>query len=405
MHAARLSALVVRRVAPRLHHAARVLPPRRDLATDAPTATRTTATNTHTTTRRQRIDDGRTLDDFIQDAADDAESPQLPAERLRLPDNLPNMGPRLPKPSWLKADLPTSPSYHRLKSTVKELGLATVCEEAKCPNIGECWGGKEGTATATIMLMGDTCTRGCRFCAVKTSKTPGALDADEPKKVAEAIHKWGLDYVVLTSVNRDDLPDGGSHHFAATVRHLKSQPISPLVEVLTPDFQGNLAHVSLVASSGVDVYAHNIETVEPLQRYVRDPRASYAQSLAVLKHVKEKHPHLLTKTSLMLGCGETPDEVRATLRDLRSIGVDVVTLGQYLRPTKRHMKVAEWVTPEAFDVWRQEAEAMGFAYVASGPLVRSSYKAGELYLKKRIETQQKQLREALGKQSEHVPIV
>jgi len=344
--------------------------------------------------------DGLTLDDFVSGggpasssaeaaAALAARAATLESEAVELQDipaNIVNKTGRDPKPSWLKADLPTSDNYHRLKATVKELGLATVCEEAKCPNIGHCWGGKDGTATATIMLMGDTCTRGCRFCAVKTSKTPPPLDKDEPRKVAEAINKWGLSYVVLTSVDRDDLPDGGAEHIAQTVRFLKSEARSPLVECLTPDFQGNLEHVSLVASSGLDVFAHNVETVEALQRFVRDRRAGYAQSLAVLRHVKENFPALLTKTSLMLGCGETAAEIRATLRDLRAAGVDVVTFGQYLRPTKRHMKVQEFVTPEAFEAWQREAEGMGFLYVASGPLVRSSYKAGELFLANHIAT-------------------
>jgi len=356
-----------------------------------------TNSSVSTSQRQRRIDlnDGLTLDDFISgevtaNAAADTESieaEELLRNRYRalpMPDNIPNKG-VAPKPSWLKAEAPTNDNYRRLKSTVKRLGLATVCEEAKCPNIGECWGGKKGTATATIMLMGDTCTRGCRFCSVKTSRTPPPLDPNEPDKVAQAIHEWGLDYVVLTSVDRDDLSDGGAEHFAQTVRKLKTGATPPLVECLTPDFSGNLEHVSLVASSGLDVYAHNIETVEPLQRWVRDRRANYAQSMTVLKHVKEKFPHLITKTSIMLGCGETVDEVRATLHDLRAIGVDVVTFGQYLRPTKRHMKVAEYVTPEAFAMWKQEAESLGFLYCASGPLVRSSYKAGEMFIKNVIQ--------------------
>jgi len=230
-------------------------------------------------------------------------------------------------------------------------------------------------------LMGDTCTRGCRFCSVKTSKTPPPLDPNEPAKVSTAIAKWGLDYVVLTSVDRDDLADGGAHHIAETVALLKSRPNAPLVECLTPDFRGNLDHVSLVCDSGLDVYAHNVETVEGLQRFVRDYRANYKQSLSVLAHVKRRCPHILTKTSIMLGCGETEDEVRQTLTDLRAIDVDIVTLGQYLRPTNKHMKVSSFVEPAVFEQWQREAEQMGFLYVASGPLVRSSYKAGELYVK------------------------
>jgi lipoic acid synthetase len=302
----------------------------------------------------------------------------------------------VPKPSWLKAEPPSGANYQALKATVKGLGLATVCEEAKCPNIGECWGGKKGTATATIMLMGDTCTRGCRFCSVKTSRTPAALDAGEPEKVSEAIAKWGLDYVVLTSVDRDDLPDGGSAHIARTIELLKAKKPSLLVECLTPDFQGHLPHVHAVAASGLDVYAHNIETVEPLQKFVRDRRAGYAQSLSVLRYVKDTFPQLLTKTSIMLGCGESQAEVQRTLEDLRAAGVDVVTFGQYLRPTPKHMKVAAFVEPSVFEEWKRVADGMGFLYVASGPLVRSSYKAGEFYLQNVLEKrrEEKMQREA-----------
>jgi len=287
------------------------------------------------------------------------------------------------KPAWLKAEFVKGESlenYQRLKDTVKGLGLATVCEEARCPNIGECWGGKEGTATATIMLMGDTCTRACRFCAVKTSNAPPPLDPQEPQKVATAIHKWGLDYVVLTSVDRDDLPDGGAAHMAECIAKLKDTESPPLVECLTPDFSGNLDQIEVVARSGLDVFAHNMETVEALQSRVRDRRANYEQSLTVLRHVKECVPDMVTKTSLMLGCGETDDEILKTLHDLRENNVDVVTFGQYLRPTKKHMKVGKYVTPEEFQHWQDVSESLGFLYVASGPLVRSSYKAGEFFL-------------------------
>lgn len=314
--------------------------------------------------------DGLKLEDFI--GLQKGQAPVKPVVR---------------KPAWLKADAPSGENYEKLKSTVKDLGLATVCQEARCPNIGECWGGKKGTATATIMLMGDTCTRGCRFCAVKTSKTPPPLDPNEPEKVSQAIHKWGLDYVVLTSVDRDDLPDGGAAHIAKTVHLLKNPSTgkAPLVECLTPDFRGELKYVEQVALSGLDVYAHNVETVEALQRVVRDYRAGYKQSLSVLQHVKKVKPSMITKTSIMLGCGEKEEEVRQTLKDLRGIGVDVVTFGQYLRPTKRHMKVAEYVTPEVFKMWQEESEKMGFLYVASGPLVRSSYRAGEFFLENLIK--------------------
>ena len=296
----------------------------------------------------------------------------------------------LPKPRWLKAAPADSDNYQRLRSTVRELGLATVCEEARCPNIGECWGGgQDNLATATIMIMGDTCTRGCRFCSVKTSRAPPPLDPEEPEKVSTAIAKWGLDYVVLTSVDRDDLPDQGSGHFRSVVQKLKAKSPDLLVEALTPDFQGNQDLIKAVAESGLDVYAHNMETVERLTPRVRDRRAAYQQSLDVLKYVKSLETGCLTKTSLMLGLGETDEEIRQTLRDLRAIDVDVVTFGQYLQPTKKHLPVKEYITPEKFEEWKVEGEAMGFKYVASGPLVRSSYKAGEFFLKSLLQQQKK----------------
>jgi len=290
------------------------------------------------------------------------------------------------KPSWLKAEMPRGENYERLRSTVRSLKLATVCEEARCPNIGECWGGAKGTATATIMIMGDTCTRGCSFCSVKTSRKPPPLDPNEPESVSKAIAEWGLDYVVLTSVDRDELEDQGANHFAQTVRLLKQKSPHILVECLTPDFRGQQQLISLVATSGLDVFAHNVETVERLQKRVRDYRAGYKQSLQVLEHAKASKDGLVTKTSIMLGLGEEASEIRQTMKDLRSSGVDVVTFGQYLRPTRRHMTVNRFVTPEEFDQWREEAQQLGFRYVASGPMVRSSYKAGELFLKGMIES-------------------
>ena len=296
----------------------------------------------------------------------------------------------LPKPRWLKAAPADSANYQHLRSTVRELGLATVCEEARCPNIGECWGGGEdNSATATIMIMGDTCTRGCRFCSVKTSRAPSPLDPQEPEKVSTAIAKWGLDYVVLTSVDRDDLPDQGSNHFRQVVQKLKEKSPNLLVEALTPDFSGQQDLIHAVATSGLDVYAHNMETVERLTPRVRDRRAAYQQSLDVLEYVKSLETGCLTKTSIMLGLGETDDEIRQTLSDLRSIDVDVVTFGQYLQPTKKHLPVKEYITPEKFDEWQKEGEAMGFKYVASGPLVRSSYKAGEFFLKNLLRQEKK----------------
>jgi lipoic acid synthetase len=294
----------------------------------------------------------------------------------------------LPKPRWLKAKPADSDNYKELFKTVRELGLSTVCEEARCPNIGECWGGGEdNTATATIMIMGDTCTRGCRFCSVKTSRAPPPLDPEEPVKVATAIAAWGLDYVVLTSVDRDDLPDQGSEHFRQVVQQLKLKKPDLLVEALTPDFQGNHDMIHKVATSGLDVYAHNVETVEALTSRVRDHRANYRQSMEVLRYVKTLGTGCLTKTSIMLGLGETDEQVRQTMKDLRAVDVDVVTFGQYLQPTKKHIPVKEYVTPEKFEEWQKEGDAMGFKYVASGPLVRSSYKAGEFFLKNLVEEQ------------------
>ena len=284
-------------------------------------------------------------------------------------------------PSWLKTTIPTSSNFNKIKSDLRGLGLHTVCEEARCPNIGECWGGSDKSkATATIMLMGDTCTRGCRFCSVKTSRTPAPLDPHEPEHVAEAISRWGLGYVVLTSVDRDDHPDGGSRHFTETIRKIKLKAPKTLVEALVGDFWGDLSATARVAKSGLDVFAHNIETVEALTPYVRDRRATFRQSLRALEHAKEVVPGLITKTSIMLGLGEQDDEIIHALMELRKVGVDVVTFGQYMRPTKKHLKVERYVTPEEFDRWRHHAEGMGFLYVASGPLVRSSFKAGEFFI-------------------------
>jgi lipoic acid synthetase len=281
---------------------------------------------------------------------------------------------------------PAGERYLQLKDMMKELKLATVCQEAQCPNIGECWGG----GTATIMLMGDTCTRGCRFCNVKTGNPKGKLDLEEPRKVAYAISKMDLEYIVLTSVDRDDLPDGGSGHFARTVALLKELTPGLIVEVLTPDFRGDEGQIRAIVDAEPDVFAHNVETVERLTKRVRDPRAGYAQSLRVLEYVKEYDESRFTKTSVMLGLGETDDEVMQTLRDLRNVGCDVVTFGQYLQPQKRHLSVESFVTPDKFKWWQAEAEGMGFLYVASGPLVRSSYRAGEFFMKGVIEKRKAQ---------------
>ncbi|KAK6190320.1 hypothetical protein SNE40_002216 [Patella caerulea] len=324
--------------------------------------------------QKDTLADGPDLADFIEDKIPPIESiKSKKGERLRLPE-------------WLKTEIPIGKNFHQLKDTLRDLKLHTVCEEAKCPNIGECWGGGEhGTATATIMVLGELCTRGCRFCSVKTARKPPPPDPMEPINTAKAISSWQLNYVVLTSVDRDDLPDGGSEHLAETIREIKQRKPSILVECLTPDFRGDMKAVETVASSGLDVYAHNVETVAELQWLVRDPRANYKQSLAVLEHVKKCQPNLVTKTSLMLGLGETDEQIKHVMEDLRNIGVDCLTFGQYMQPTKRHLKVKEYVTPAKFDYWRDVGDEMGFAYTASGPLVRSSYKAGEFFIKNLID--------------------
>lgn len=280
------------------------------------------------------------------------------------------------KPEWLTVRPPGGGGYAQLKTLLRGLDLHTVCEEAHCPNVSECWGG----GTATIMLMGDTCTRGCRFCAVTSGNPGGVLDPREPAKVAAAIAELGLTYVVLTSVDRDDLRDGGAEHFARTVRAIKARTPEVLVETLVPDFGGNEDAIRVAATADQEVFDHNVETVRRLQARVRDPRASYDQSLSVLRFAREVRPELRTKSSIMLGLGETEEEVLETLRDLRGVGVDIVTLGQYLRPSAKHLPVEAFVSPEAFAGYREKAEAMGFRYVASGPLVRSSYRAGEYFM-------------------------
>ncbi|XP_068654588.1 lipoyl synthase, chloroplastic-like [Aristolochia californica] len=295
--------------------------------------------------------------------------------------------PNVKKPDWLRQRAPQGKRYQQVKEQLSQLKLNSVCEEAQCPNIGECWngGGGDDIATATIMLLGDTCTRGCRFCAVKTSKTPASPDPMEPENTAKAIASWGVDYIVLTSVDRDDLPDGGSGHFANTVKALKSMKPEILVECLTSDFRGDLRAVTSLVHSGLDVFAHNIETVKRLQRIVRDPRAGYEQSLSVLEHAKLFKEGMISKSSIMLGLGESDEEVKQTMADLRAISVDILTLGQYLQPTPLHLSVKEYVTPEKFDFWKEYGESIGFRYVASGPLVRSSYRAGELFVQTMVK--------------------
>jgi lipoic acid synthetase len=275
------------------------------------------------------------------------------------------------KPRWLKAKAPSGPRFDEVREIVRTHALATVCEEAKCPNIGECW----NAGTATLMLMGAVCTRACRFCAVDTGNPRGWLDPQEPQNVAQSVVLMGLRYVVLTSVNRDDLPDGGAAHYADCVRAIKAAVPRTAVEALTPDFQGVLRDVETVVDSGLEVFAQNVETVRRMTHPVRDPRAGYEQTLSVLAHAKRHRPEVLTKTSLMLGLGESDAEVLEALQDLRAAGVDIVTLGQYLRPTSNHLPVQRFVTPAEFDALRGKALSMGFLECVAGPLVRSSYRA------------------------------
>jgi lipoic acid synthetase len=282
------------------------------------------------------------------------------------------------KPVWLRVRAPSGENYTKVKQSLRSLELHTVCEEARCPNISECW----GTGTATIMIMGDICTRGCRFCAVTSGKPAVLLDASEPERVAKAIKEWALRYVVITSVCRDDLEDGGAEHIAKTINAIKLLCPKIIVESLIPDFRGNVDSVKKVVNSQPRVISHNIETVVRLTPKVRDARASYEQSLLILKKIKSIDSMIYTKSSIMLGLGEKEEEIIQTIRDLRSVGVNILTMGQYLQPTPKHLPVVEYITPEKFNWLRETAEQMGFLYVASGPLVRSSYRAGEFFVEK-----------------------
>jgi len=285
---------------------------------------------------------------------------------------------REPKPEWLRVRMPGGGRYEQVKRTLRELNLHTVCEEASCPNLGECWGG----GTATVMLMGDVCTRGCRFCDV-SSGLPAPLDPLEPRHLAEAVGRLGLDYLVVTSVNRDELEDGGASHFAQAIVELRRAAPKTLVEVLTPDFQGSRDALQMIVDAQPTVAAHNVETVERLTPRVRDRRATYRQSLDVLDFYKRSG--MRTKSSIMLGLGETHGEVITAMRDLRSVGCDILTLGQYLRPSEKHLAVEEFVRPEVFSRLEREGLALGFRFVAAGPLVRSSYKAGEYFVQRWVE--------------------
>ena len=345
---------------------------------------------------QDKLNAGPSFNDFVNPNA-----PLSPAEAYEI--KTATVGPEGRKktitrlPEWLKTPIPINDNYKRLKKDLRGLNLHTVCEEAKCPNISDCWGGSsKSAATATIMLMGDTCTRGCRFCSVKTSKAPPPLDVHEPENTAEALRRWGLGYVVLTGVDRDDLADGGARHWAESVMKIKQKSPQMLVETLTGDFAGDMEMVRVVVRSGMDVFAHNIETVEELTPFVRDRKAKFRQSLDVLRTAKEERPELITKTSIMLGLGETDAQVEHALQELRKNEVDVVTFGQYMRPTKRHMAVTEYITPDKFEMWRQRALDMGFLYCASGPLVRSSYKAGEAFIENVLKKRAAKRNEVVG---------
>jgi lipoic acid synthetase len=284
------------------------------------------------------------------------------------------------KPSWLRAKMPSGSGYSGVRRIVRERRLSTVCEESMCPNIGECW----NAGTATIMVMGSVCTRACRFCAVDTGNPKGWLDHEEPVNTGLAVQLMGLKYVVITSVDRDDLADGGASHYASCVREIKKLNPDTAVEALTPDFNGVMAHVERVVDSGLEVFAQNVETVKRLTHPVRDPRASYEQTIKVLTHAKAYRPDVLTKTSLMLGLGERDNEIMQTMNDLREAGVDILTLGQYLRPTPNHLAVERYVTPAEFDEYRREGLDKGFVEVVAGPMVRSSYRAEQVLQKNNV---------------------
>ncbi len=284
------------------------------------------------------------------------------------------------KPAWLRAKMPSGAGFSAVRKTVRDNRLSTVCEESMCPNIGECW----NAGTATIMVMGSVCTRACRFCAVDTGNPRGWLDPEEPENTARAVQLMDLSYVVITSVDRDDLADGGAGHYAACVRAIKTLTPKTAVEALTPDFDGVHEHVETVVDSGLEVFAQNVETVERLTHPVRDPRAGYERTLDVLRHAKHYRPDVLTKTSLMLGLGESDREIAQTMHDLRDANVDIVTFGQYLRPTPNHLPVERYVTPEQFDAYRQQGLELGFLEVVAGPMVRSSYRAEQVLQKNNV---------------------
>jgi len=277
------------------------------------------------------------------------------------------------RPDWLKMKIPSGENYLKVRKTLQKYNLHTVCEEASCPNVSECW----GVGTATIMIMGDVCSRGCKFCNVETGK-PFELDSKEPQHVAEAIKEWNLRYVVITSVCRDDLPDEGSEHFARTIQCIKSKCQNIVVESLIPDFSGNEKFIETIVNAKPNVIGHNIETVKRLSPSIRDLRANYKQSLKVLKYVKELDSSIFTKSSLMLGLGESEEEILQTAQELRDVDVDIITLGQYLQPSLSHLSVKEFVTPQKFYQLKLDLKKLGFLHVESGPFVRSSFRASDV---------------------------
>lgn len=310
-------------------------------------------------------------------ADEELERPLLPSKAAQIPVSK--------KPDWIRVRPPSGENYTKIKSMLRERRLHTVCEEARCPNLSECW----DSGTATFMIGSEVCTRACRFCAIQTSRTPPPLDPNEPKHVAESVAALKLKYVVLTSVDRDDLKDQGANHFAETIREIKRLDSSIVVEALVPDFRGEVDCIKIIVDSGLDVYAHNVETVKRLQYRVRDPRAGYLQSLGTLRaaknYAKSKGQTLFTKSSIMLGLGETDVELSEAYQDLREFDVDVLTLGQYLRPSLTHLPVERFVDPETFIRYQKESMEFGFMYVASGAMVRSSYKAAEFFIKGAVE--------------------
>lgn len=305
-----------------------------------------------------------------------------------------------PKPEWIKVKLPGGSEFKRISQMLRERNLFTVCEEARCPNIAECWSG----GTATLMIMGEKCTRGCRFCNVKSGLPDGPLDPFEPQKAAETVELMNLDYVVITSVDRDDLPDQGAPHFARTIEAIHARTPHVMIETLIPDFRGDQACLQTISQSAPDVLAHNIETVRRLTPTVRDQRATYEQSLKVLAFVKSIKKDQWTKSSIMLGLGETQSELMQTFEDLRAHGVNFLTLGQYLQPSKKHLKVTRFYTPDEFKTLQEQALSFGFDYVASGPLVRSSYRAGEFFIRNVVDAKRKASRN-ISRNGQLLPVV